>query len=236
MKKNNQIIILSSIGALILIATMSIFLLNKAKINIAQASKPTVERVDPYKNDIEFYQSMLQSTNLPSEAATYYQRRLNIIGYAATQRSAGLTAIPYITITIPPRPTDVIGFKLPDGIDNHPGFSFRQNVFRVVNEWRKTTPNHFYAVFAGYLNDDDQQGAVYVLQPNLAFNLYISPDRRGSVRVIAENDTTITLESTDGTLFYFDAATEQFVDAQGTPFPPTPTPFNSSPSTPIPYP
>lgn len=237
MNKKSRMFILVSIGVLICFIAISIFLLNRAGISFVQASEPTIERVDPFKEEIEFYQSMLETPDLSDIAATSYQRKLNIVGYAATQRSTALTATPPRTMPIPLNTTGVLGFKLPDGIDNTPEGPFSRAVFNLLNLWRKHTEGHYYLVYAGYLTDDNMQGAVYVFQPNNAtYHLYITPDRRGAVRVVAENGTTITLQSTDNTFFYFNATTEQFVNAQGTPFPATPTPINNSPATPIPYP
>lgn len=229
--------ILYFIAGLFFFTVLSLLIISRLKIDLVAASNPTIGRIDPYIEIISTYQTLLQRPDLSIEGRSDIEGRLNTIGQAATQRSAGLTATPPVVLPISITPNNVVGFKLPDGIDNHPGFSFRQDVFRVINEWRKTSSDHFYAVFAGYLNNDAQQGAVYVFQPDIGtFNLYLTPERRGSVRVLSESGTTITLESTDGTLFYFDAVNEHFVNSQGTPFPPTPTAVNESPGTPLPYP
>jgi hypothetical protein len=177
---------------------------------------------------------------LPSDTRTLLEGKLNSIGLAATQRVEGLTNQPTRPSIMRETPQNVEGSKLPDGIDNNPSFSFSESEFTVNNEWRKTTPDQYYVIFAGFLTIDPNQGALYVLH-NLPsgipeFILYITPDLHGGVRVVAENNIIITIESTDGTFFYFNAVTDQYVNAQGTPFPATPTPFNSSPSTPIPYP
>ena len=77
---------------------------------------------------------------------------------------------------------------------------------------------------------------IYYTTDKGIFSLYITPEREGAVRVITENNTTITLESINGTLFYFNAATEYFKNSEGVPLFATPIPFTISTSTPMPYP
>jgi hypothetical protein len=125
MTKKNQIIILSFTGALFILTILSLSFLNRIRADIAQASNPTIVHIDPYKEDIETCQALLQRPDLSTEGRVDIEGRLNVIGMLATQRSAGLIAIPYITITIPPRPTDMIGSKLPDGIYDKSSWSFR---------------------------------------------------------------------------------------------------------------
>jgi hypothetical protein len=199
--------------------------------------KPTKQPIDPYKDIIQEFQNELQRTDLPIDAREFIEGKLGIISLEATQRAEGQANQPTRQTNPNFTPQNIIGFRVPDGIDDTPEAPFSRVLFTPLNSWRRTEPDHYYLIFAGHLTEDIQQGALYILQPDIhTFSLSVTPTRNGAVRVVAENGTIITVQSTDNTLFYFNAATEQFVNAQGTPFPVTPTPFNSSPSTPIPYP
>jgi hypothetical protein len=230
------------LGLLILgiLIVASIFMLPTINKVIAERNldaKPTKQPIDPYKDMIQEFQTELQRTDIPMDAREFIEGKLGIISLEATQRAEGKVNQPTRSSNPNFTPQNIIGFKIPDGIDNTPEAPFSRVLFTPLNSWRKTEPDHYYLIFAGHLTEDTQQGALYILQPDIhTFSLYITPTRNGAVRVIAEHGTTITLQSSDNTLFYFDAAIEQFVNSQGTPFPGTPTPFNSSPSTPIPYP
>jgi hypothetical protein len=228
MSRKSQITFLIIAGILIMLAILSIPLLNRSDSNIVQDSQPTNAYTDLFKHTIEELQSELQRTDISVEYRNFLEKKLISISTVATEWAEAT-------------PTNIEGVRLPDGIDNIPSGPFSESVFTTVNSWRKTTPDRYYLVYAGFLTRDAGQGAVYVLHPDISyFILYITPDRRGAVRVVEESGTTITLQSTEGVLFYFDAVHEQFVDAQGTPIPTstplpaTPTPFNDSPSTPIP--
>ena len=226
------------IGAcvLILIMIMSISILTKAKADknqylISGTPYPT------YIGAIQSFQTQLQSTDISDIARTEIQVKLNSIYMMSTQRAEVLVPPPTRQATFVPATSGVIGYRHPDGVNNTPSAPFSRLVFTPLNSWQKTIPGGLYLVYIGYMTQDPEQGAVYVFHLNPhGYSLYITPDRHGAVKAIAENGTVITVESTDGTLYYFDAATEQFINEQGTPFPATPTPFNSSPSTPIPYP
>jgi hypothetical protein len=101
-----------------------------------------------------------------------------------------------------------------------------------------------YLVYAGFLTQDSQQGAILVLHPSTHdFKQYNTPDISGGVRVVEERGNTIVLQSTKSVLFYFDIDKEQFVDINGapiqtnTPLPLTPSPIiNSTPTPMSPYP
>ncbi len=225
---------------LVILSIIIIFLVPSINKVIAQHmvnQNITKEPIDPYKEMIQELQGELQRTDLPPDARNFAEEKLNIILMEATERALALVNQPTRAINPDMTPLTIIGLTLPDGINNTPEASFSRAEFMPLNSWRKHIANHLYLVFAGYLTEDILQGAIYVFHPNTtSFSLYVTPDRIGAIRVIAENGTTITLQSTNDTLFYFNAVIEQFVNAQGTPLPATPAPFNSSPSTPIPYP
>ena len=243
MSRKLQIVILTVAGILVVLVIMKMPLANKAMANIPDLlanKKP----IDPYIDEIKWFQDQLQTPDLSDEARNLIEAKLNIVSRMATQRAGGQTRRPTPTrpVSMPETPANqVFGMKLPDGIDDHPSAPFSESVVTVLNSWRKTTDDRYYLVYAGFLTQDTQQGAILVFHPSVNhFQQYNTPDNSGGVRVVEEKGTTIILQSTQGTLFYFDAAKEQFVDSNGipiptyTPMPPTPTQIINSYPYPIP--
>lgn len=245
MSRKLQIVILTVVGILVVLVIMKMPFASKAMTNILPGLLATEEPIDPYIDQIKAYQDELQRTDLSSEARSLIEEKLNTISVMVTQRAEGKTSQPTRQVSILATPTiEVASVKLPDGIDNHPSVPFSESAVTVLNSWRKTTDDRYYLIYAGFLTQDSQQGAILVLHPSTHdFKQYNTPDNSGGVRVVEEKGTTIVLQSTKGVLFYFDIAKEQFVDSNGTPvptntpMPPTPTPIISFTPTPIsPYP
>jgi hypothetical protein len=245
MSRKLQIIILTVVGLLVLAAILKMSLVSRAMTNILPDFVSTKEPIDPYMDQIKTYQSELQRTDLSSETKNLIEEKLNTVSMMATQRAEGkVNQIPrQVSMQAPPT-IEVASIKLPDGIDNHPSIPFSESVVTVLNSWRKTTGNRYYLVYAGFLTQDSQQGAILVLHSSTHdFKQYNTPLNSGGVRIVDEKGTTIILQSAKGILFYFDTAREQFVDSNGIPIPtdtsmpPTPTPITGSTPTPVsPYP
>lgn len=188
-------------------------------------------------NEIQLLQEELQG-NLDSKTRASLQEKLEILYSEATQQWNGiqqLTASPQNTTFVPPT-YDVVEQRT-IGIIEQPSVPFPSTEFKILNAWQDKINGNYTTVFSGRLMSDIDQGIVIVIvdtPPKL--RQYYTPTRHGAVRILEENGTILTLESTDNTLYYFNASTERFVNAQGTPFPATPTPIMNSPATPVPYP
>jgi hypothetical protein len=245
MKRKLQIVVLTLAGFFLVLVILKMPFVSKAMTNILPALAATKEPIDPYIGQIESYQDELRRTDLSNETQNLIREKLRIASLMATQWAEGKLNQPareFSLLATPP--IDVAGIKLPDGIDNHPSVPFSEYEVTVLNSWRKTADNHYYLVYAGFLTHDPQQGAILVYHRSTHdFEQYNTPEKSGGVRVIEEKGAIIVLQSTKGNLFYFDAAREQFVDADGilvvtnTPLPPTPTPFviyTQTPSSPYP--
>jgi hypothetical protein len=242
MSRKLQIVILTVVGILVVLVIMKMPLASKAMTTMLPGLLATEEPIDPYIDEIKWFQDELQSTDLSDEARNLIEAKLNMVSIEATQRVEGITRAPTRPVSMPETPANqVFGMKLPDGIDDHPSAPFSESVVTVLNSWRKTTDDRYYLVYAGFLTQDTQQGAILVFHPSVHhFQQYNTPDNSGGVRVVEEKGTTIILQSTQGILFYFDVAKEQYVDSNGTPIPtnttmpPTPTQIINSYPYPIP--
>jgi hypothetical protein len=232
MSQKGKIIILVAIGIICLAIILKAHLVSKAmaffapistftKISTDPFTIPTKAPIDPYIDEIEAYQQELNRTDLTPEERNLIETKLGTIAMMATQRAEGKINPPTRLVTPQETPTfEVLGEKFPDGIDNNPPILVPENVVTVLSSWRKTTSDGYFLIYSGYLTQDPEQGAILLLPPTrYSFTQFNTPSRSGSVRILAENGTTITLESAGGILYYFDATTEQFIDPKGTPVP-----------------
>lgn len=86
--------------------------------------------------------------------------------------------------------------------------------YRIQNAWAGSINGIWAYVLAGAHAADKQWGVVQVAReyPNAGYaRSYDTPVRAGSVRIISEVNYRLTLESSDGTTFYFDIPSETFV-------------------------
>lgn len=217
MKKKNIIVLLISCIFIVLLVA-SVPTVRTFVYAFTQAVK-SKEPIDPYLNQIQSLQKDLQNPALSSDARILIEEKLNTISSMATQRALGKMNIPTRSAFVDATPTMVIaGMKLPDGIDDHPQIPFSESVVTVNNAWRKTTDQQFFLVFAGYLTENPEQGALMVYHPKVhTFFQILAPAKNGGLIVIDENKYIIQLQSVQGSMVYFNYQTEQFVDSDGTP-------------------
>lgn len=107
-------------------------------------------------------------------------------------------------------------------------------VMAVMNHWVETQSNQEIGVCAGAegAREDPQRGRVAVFTISTSSyailsgpDLYQTPLRAGPVRLVGGIGEQLTLRAEDGTLFYFDVPTRQWL---------TPTPGPSPPPSPAP--
>jgi len=231
MLKTKKYHIWAIIGILVVLALLITPLASRAMTNMWSNTIATKEPIDPYVDQIKAYQDELQRKDLSTDTRNLTEEKLKTISMMATQRADGKTRQPTRQVVMQPTPSiEVSGFKLPDGIDNHPSIPFSEAIVTVLNSWRKTTVDRYYLVYAGFLTQDIQQGAILVLQPKTYnFKQYNLPKNSGGVSVVEEKGTILILQSNKDALYYFDVNKEQFVDSKGTPIP-TSIPTERSPA------
>jgi hypothetical protein len=220
MSRKLFITILALLGIISLVVILKTPLARKAMAGILPGLHATKEPFDPFKDEIAFMEKELQRTDLSSDERQFLLDKFSSEFLSATQRARGLehrSTRPVLNVATPTNDTG--GYKIPDGIDDHPSVPISESVVTVFNSWRKTTEDRYFLVFAGVLTTDSKQGAILILHTNYRFYQYNTPTKNGGVKVIAENGTVITLQSTDGTTFYFDASQETFIDENGKPIP-----------------
>jgi len=112
----------------------------------------------------------------------------------------------------------------------------------ALNGWFGFVDGNKIVIYAGSLLDDPDQGVIAILitLPYRNFSeKVLTPAQRGGVRVVAEQNNRLTLQSADGETFYFDVPSRRFVASltevvpTATP-PPTYTPYAPPSGTSIP--
>lgn len=244
MSRKSLITIFALPGFLLVLGILNTSLVGKASTNIINVTKATKAFFDPDIDQITMYQELLKTPGLSSDVRNSLEGKLQVISRLATDRADAILNPPNTSVVRTPGSTSVINtYKIPDGINNSTDSPLPRNVVTVLNSWRKTAENRYYLVYAGFLWHDTEQGVIFLLNPSTHnFIQYNTPGSSGGVRVIEERGAIIVLQSTKGTLYYFDAAAEEYVNAEGTPLPtntplpPTATPIITT-STPFsPYP
>ena len=184
---------------------------------------------DPYALEINQFEEELQNPKLSELERQNIETKLDTVKYEATHWASGRESPAPRGVEANPLASTPVPHKIPDGIDNTyliprpiPGF---EKTVNINNVWRRTTPSHFYLVVAGYLIADAQQGMVLNWDAdNHRFRLYLTPRKSGSVKIVKDAWPYLMLESDDGDIFYFDPASERFVDSLDEPtLPATPT-------------
>lgn len=88
--------------------------------------------------------------------------------------------------------------------------------FKVENAWFGLVNGNIVTVFAGAPISDSQQGTLQInmVMPNRLFDgEFITPEKNGALRVIAESNNRLTLVTTNGTTYYFDVPAMRFVSS-----------------------
>jgi hypothetical protein len=124
---------------------------------------------------------------------------------------------PFVPIPVPslpssrpsPQPAGTIGNMI------SPVFSLSQ--YTVVNSWLTTNRFHPNVVFAGALGRNPKQGVVVVVScdgtvenPH-SVKAYPTPAKDGALRLTATQGLDLTLTAADGTIYHFNASTDQYL-------------------------
>jgi len=207
------------IGGIVIIASILLLSIsNEALANLLTDTQSTDEPVDPLLHSIRSFEEILQEQQKRGTPRdTLLEAKLEMEYRIATQHAYGKTHQPTRDGLLQATPTDLVGMRLPDGIEVFPASWFIQFTgVEAVSSWRKTTPERYYLVFAGYLQKDPEQGAVLFKEPETySFTLVLTPTRSGAVKIIQEEGTAITLEAEAGERFTFDAVQVAFVTPDG---------------------
>lgn len=119
------------------------------------------------------------------------------------------------------------------------GAEFFHEGYRMQNAWQNQVNGFWASVVAGARQSDPEQGVIFTAWefPNAAIWQFMNtPTKAGSVKISSEENYRLTLEATDGTIFYFDIPSQSFVNSLTEPIPtitPPPTYTPIPPTQPI---
>jgi hypothetical protein len=140
-------------------------------------------------------------------------------------------------------PTLITPIYLPTGIydDQSVKISGALLFIDTQNSWSGFIDGYRFTLFAGSQQSDPNQGAfglVTNLPDGAKIEQFVTPSKHGAIRVVTAQNNRFTLAAADGTMFYFDLPTRQFV-ASSTEVAPsvTPSPVTTPTQTSVvPYP
>jgi hypothetical protein len=111
------------------------------------------------------------------------------------------------------------------------------------NAWGGFADGYRFALYAGALQSDPDQGVVLLvthLPEGTSFEQYVTSSKHGALRIVSDTQNNrFTLTAVDGTVFYFDLPTRQFVASLTEVAPsvtPSPLPTPSPTLPPYPFP
>ena len=138
--------------------------------------------------------------------------------------------------------TPEIPIYLPTGIydDQRVKISAALLFINAQNAWGGFIDGYRFTLYAGALQSDPNQGVVglVISLPNgKRFSQFATPSKHGALHVVNELNNRLNLISSDGTAFYFDLPTRQFVTSLTEVAPSvTPSPVVTPTPTGLPYP
>lgn len=138
--------------------------------------------------------------------------------------------------------TPEIPIYLPTGIydDQRVKISAALLFIDAQNAWGGFIDGYRFTLYAGALQSDPNQGVVglVISLPNgKRFSQFATSSKHGALRVVSELNNRLNLISSDGTVFYFDLPTRQFVTSLTEVAPSvTPSPLVTPAPTGLPYP
>ena len=170
---------------------------------------------------------------IPNPAPVLTKRDMSATKEARDQAERGAVATLIasgtpIVITPLPIPTDK---PIPTPILGLSGYGGdADNYFNHTDVWRGLVDNEYVYVNAGAPWDNQAQGTLLVITRTLDLQtygrkqLFPTPARAGLIRIVEVLGSRLTIRGEDGTLFYFDVATRQWVDPPSTTTIPAQTP------------
>ena len=186
-KKKFSIILLVSIGLLIFVACSA----------SVQANKEARIYADPYKENVDFYNTEVASEMMSGGERKTTAKMQPFIENATQHAEAELQRVEGTEPTINRTPYPIQVYKLPDGIDEYPPMPlhFYTNV-KLTNAWRRTVGSTTYLVYAGVLKADRSQGIVLLQDPDtFGFYTILSPQKAGELRIRDYKDFTVMLRN-----------------------------------------
>jgi len=195
---------------------------------------------NPEEREIYELREALKNRNLSDQMRHSLEEKLEIAERVVTQRVVGYPApkdadkIPTLIPVTDPRP--------PTGIIDKIQEPFYSREVKIANLWQDFVNDELIQVAAGALTHDPSQGIVIVrnLTTQIGGMYYQIPNKTGTIYVAEANGTQLTLKTSQGETYFFDATELQLVSSLDEIIPPTrllqyvtPTPRGATPS---PYP
>jgi hypothetical protein len=204
------------VGLSILAAFVSL-LIPKGAIAIRSGTTPNSTDFPSIEDEsVMVYQTALAGEGLDEDMRHSLEEKLRMAQWIAAQRASSMIIHPDPAVDSVAEPRFVSDPIFQEGIFDGDEGIFRPEQAFIQNYWQSELANSYLQVFAGVLGGDEEQGIVYVLETTsdryqTDFELYLAPQKSGSLRIIGESDYRLILLSEDQTEIIFDILKREFI-------------------------
>ena len=198
----------------------------------SSSPRPDCTPEDLRCREIHQLEELLAKSKLSSDMQRSLTAKLQALYYEATSQAEGIQLLMEMpteaelarkqlrTPKVTRKPLERL-----TGIIERPAVPLTQ-AFTITNAWQEIVDGRYIIVFAGALSDDPDQGVLIINDDlNDKYTIYTSPSKDGSLRIIAEDNFYLTLETTNKTKVYFDILHPTFPNSMNISEGPTITPF-----------
>jgi hypothetical protein len=181
--------------------------------SIYSATRSPLTQVEhPIQSKIEFLQTEIQNPELRAEVQESLAEKINLFENLALKiNTSRLNPAPksYRTATEVSQLSDPV-FRT--GILTDGDIAGLPYGVIIVNVWQRQTNDGYLQIAAGTSPENPSQGALYILLTSLdksASNaqMLLIHEGSGALQIVAEHDNGLSLQSLDGTKFFFDLNT-----------------------------
>ncbi|MCJ7625041.1 MAG: hypothetical protein MUO76_16195 [Anaerolineaceae bacterium] len=165
---------------------------------------------------VVYYQTVLAGEDLDEGMRRSLEEKLRMAQWIATQRANSMIINPDQAVDSVAEPRFVSDPVFQEGIFDGDEGIFRPEQAVIQNYWQGELENSYLQVFAGALGSDADQGIVYILETTsdrlqTDFELYLAPQKSGSLQIIGESDFKLILLCEDQTEIIFDILKREFI-------------------------
>ncbi|MBI9043849.1 MAG: hypothetical protein JEZ06_05145 [Anaerolineaceae bacterium] len=184
------------------------------------AASPQLDENTPQQGSAELaeinrLEELLASGNLDEQAQKSVQEKLEMAQRIVTQQAESAEKPPQAADLAPaPKMINDPGFQ--SGIFEGGEGIFHASEAVIENYWQAVIGNQYVQIFAGVSGSDAQQGVVIIITTEAdrmdpVFQTFPTPQQKGSVRILSEENQILQITAQDGSRFQFSITEKQFL-------------------------
>jgi hypothetical protein len=176
---------------------------------------PSTPQTNAPQEIVNTYPSLLAQPSISAQMKASLQEKLTDARRLLSDKAAGDAHPASKDASVAPSAPSVGNSGFPIGIFEGAGGVIHSWEGTMSNHWQNTIGSDFVIVSAGVSAEDASQGMLVVMRVSgdrikFTRNVFLTPQKAGTVQVTAANGTLLALQAANGTQFTFDAATNTF--------------------------